>query len=407
MACSQHIDSRFPLLRKRGIEPLLVTSICGEAIPGMISVKVPSLGPSGIKSELRHLRKRKQIPNALCQLLTLLTLPFYLLEKAIIDLDSEWNWFPLTIFRGNTLCRRHKAELIYSTGGPASAHLAAAFIAGWNGLPWIAEFQDPLVHGDWQRSRRALAVFKWMERFICKRADAIIFLTEGARQQADQRTRCGLRGWVIYPGADPAAMPEVVYEKGRQFHIAHFGSLGGSRNLQVFLEALGSFLNERPELSSVIRLDLYGHCDRLSSRLIKSFLWADVVCDFGRVSHRDSLSAMKRSDVLLLIQNTEEFSAETIPSKTYEYLLAGRPVLGLVYKNPDLTEMLARSGHTAVPAESAVAVKQAISGCFEKWSNGENLCSAGPSPYTISAAVDALVHIAEAAGQSRSGGEIG
>lgn len=396
MACSQHIDDRFSLLRQRGIEPLLMTSVCGEIVPGMATFRVPSVGPSGIKAELRHLRRRKQMPEALCRLLTLLTLPFYFLEKAIIDLDSEWNWFPLAIIRGKNICRHYLPELIYSTGGPSSAHLAAAFIARRRGIPWIAELQDPLVHGDWQRSRRALAFFKWLERFICKRADAVIFLTNGARQQADLRTGLGRRGRAVYPGADPAAMPAVSYKKGDYFHVAHFGSLGGSRNLKIFLEGLKLFLGERPELAKIVRLDLYGHCDRLSSKLIKSFPCTEVIRDFGRVPHRQSLSAMKQSDLLLLIQNTEEFSADTIPSKTYEYLLAARPILGLVHKNQELEQILADLGHVAVAATSAAAVKGALADCYEKWAKDKNDASIGLSPYTVSAAVDALLGIAAA-----------
>jgi hypothetical protein len=397
------MDDRFSLLRERGIEPLLVTGICGEIPSDMITVQVPSVFPSGIKFELRHLRRRKQISKAASTLLTLLTLPFYLLEKLIIGLDSEWSWFPLAIIRGNALCRRYKPEMIYVTGGPASAHLAAALIAKHNGIPWVAEFQDPLVHEDWQRNRRSLAVFSWLERFICKRADAVIFVTDEARQRADHRTGLSRRGWTVYPGADPAAMPDAAYQRKEFCHFAHFGSLGGSRNLKVFLEGLELFLADRPELADLIRLELYGSCDRLSQKLIAGFKWPEVICDFGRVPRRESLIAMKQSDVLLLIQNTEEFSAETIPSKTYEYLHAGRPILGLVHRNPELAQMLANLGHLAAPADSAAAVKSAIAECYETWATGKGACSARVSPYTVSSAVEALVGIADSICRSRAG----
>lgn len=367
MACSQHIDDRLPLLRKQGIMPLLLTGICGKPHLDTATVRVPSLGPSGIRFELRHLQRRRPWLKPVLGMLNLALLPFYLLEKLLIDLDSQWSWFPLAIWSGNRLCRSSRPQLMYSTGGPASAHLAAAIIARRHGIPWIAEFQDPLVHDDWLRSKQALKIFTWLERFVCKRADAVIFLTDEARKRADKRTGLGRRGWCVYPGSDPAAMPQVAYEKGEFCRFAHFGSLGGSRNLKAFLEALAQLLVERPSLGNVVKLDVFGTCDRLSLRLIEGFPAQGVVRYHGRIARSDSLVAMKRCDVLLLIQNTEEFSAETIPSKTYEYFFTGRPILALVHKNPELFQMMSQLGHTAVKADSPDDIKRAIMALADRW----------------------------------------
>ncbi|WP_240732154.1 glycosyltransferase [Geobacter sp. FeAm09] len=328
-------------------------------------------------------------------MLNLLILPLYLLEKLVIDLDSQWSWFPLAILQGGQMCSRHNPRLIYSTGGPASAHLAAAVIARRHNIPWIAEVQDPLVHGDWLRSKRAFRIFSWLERFVCTRADAVIFLTDEARKRADKRTGLGKRGWAIYPGSDPAAMPAVTYKRGQFCSFAHFGSLGGSRNLKVFLEALGQVLVECPALAEVIRLDLYGSCDYLSRNLINDFPERRVIRDMGRIPRRESLVAMKCCDILLLIQNTEEFSAETIPSKTYEYLHAGRPILGLVHENPELGRMLASLGHTVVAAADPEAVKNGIKCLVDEWANRCSEIPHKPSPFTTVAAICDLLEVAD------------
>ncbi|GFE62575.1 glycosyltransferase family 4 protein [Geobacter sp. AOG2] len=394
MACSQHIDDRLPLLRKQGIRPLLLTGICGKPLLDTTTVRVPSLGPSGIRFELRHLQRRMRWLKPVLGTLNLLLLPFYLLEKLLIDLDSQWSWFPLAIWSGSRLCYRHRPHVIYSTGGPASAHLAAAVIARRHGIPWIAEFQDPLVHGDWLRSKRAFKIFSWLERFVCTRADAVIFLTDEARKRADERTGLGKRGWCVYPGSNPAAMPQVAYEKGDFCRFAHFGSLGGSRNLKVFLEALGEVLAERPYLGNIVRLDVFGTCDRLSLRLIEAFPVQGVVRYHGRISRSDSLVAMKRCDVLLLIQNTEEFSAETIPSKTYEYFFTGRPILALVHKNPELCRMMSQLGHTAVKADDSEDVKGAITTLADRWS-ANCLEPAAGGGFEVEWAVDRLISIGD------------
>jgi hypothetical protein len=284
--------------------------------------------------------------------------------------------------------------MIYSTGGPASAHLAAAVIARRHGIPWIAEFQDPLVHDDWLRSKQALKIFTWLERFVCTRADAVIFLTDEARKRADKRTGLGKRGWTIYSGSNPAAMPKVAYERGDYCRFAHFGSLGGSRNLKVFLEALGRLLAERPSLGNIIRLDVFGTCDRLSLRLIEQFPVQGVDRYHGRIARSDSLVAMKRCDVLLLIQNTEEFSAETIPSKTYEYFFTGRPILALVHKNPELFQMMSRLGHAAAKADSPDDIKRSIMALAERWI-ADCLEPANGGGFEVERAVETLVCIGD------------
>jgi len=392
MACAQHIDDRLPYLERRGITPVMLTGVCSERWPDKVQARVPSVAPSGIRFELRHLRRRNRLIRLIKPLIDLLLLPLYLLEKLVIDLDSQWSWFPLAILRGHFLCRKHYPELIYSTGGPASAHLAAAMIAHRHNIPWIAEFQDPLVHDDWLRSKRALKVFTWLERLICSRADAVIFLTDQARRNADRRTGLTKRGWTVYPGADPVAMPDVAYKQGNECTFAHFGSLGGSRNLNLFLEGLRRVISERPELTEIIRLDIYGTCDRLSRRAIDEFSWPKMIRNHGRVPRHNSLEAMKKTDILLLIQNTEEFSTETIPSKTYEYFHIGRPILGLVHKNPELSEMMLRLGHMPVKADSPEDIKRSIAELAENWIEGR-LHPASGGGFTVAQAVDRLITI--------------
>jgi hypothetical protein len=220
----------------------------------------------------------------------------------------------------------------------------------------------------------------------------VIFLTKGAKERADTRTGLGVRGKVIYPGAKAVENSALHYSRGEFCRFAHFGSLGGSRNLKVFLDGLSLMLEERPELADLVRLDIFGTCDQLSHRLMKNFSHPQVITDFGRVPREESIAAMERSDILLLIQNTEEFSSETIPSKVYEYLHTGRPILGLVYRNAELTEILTGLGHLAVDAASALEVKDGVARMIEQWRSGGYIPR--PSPYTVEAAVNSLICIA-------------
>lgn len=398
MACAQHIDDRIPLLRKAGIEPVLLTGPCGERWEEGIHAIARCVAPSGIRFEVRHLFRKRGLRGPLFKtlgfLLLLPLLPFYLLEKILADLDSQWSWFPLAARRGYALCREARPEIIYSTGGAASAHIAAGMIAGRTGIPWVAEFQDPLVHGDWSRGRMAFRAFSFVERYVCARASRVVFLTREAMLRAATRTDLGDRGRFLYPGADPPSVPLPARGKGEHLRFAHLGSFGGSRNPDVLLAAVRQLLEERPALAETVRLDFYGHCDADSARRLREFPVPGVVTHHGRVPRREALAAMRDADILVLIQNIDDFSAETIPSKVYEYLVAGRPVLGLVHRNAELAGMLTGLGHTVAEAADAGVVRGAVSEIHRRWEAGMLETPAG-SPYTIASAVDRLITIAE------------
>ena len=401
MACAQHIDDRIPLLRKAGIEPVLLTGPCGGRWEEGIHAIARCVAPSGIRFEVRHLFRKRGLQAPLYKVLKFLlflpVLPAYLLEKLIADLDSQWSWFPLAARRGYALCREVGPEIIYSTGGAASAHIAAGRIARRTGIPWVAEFQDPLVHGDWSRGKVARKAFAFAERYVCANASRVVFLTEEARRRAAARTSLGDRGRCIYPGAEP--LPEIPPRRrnGALLRFAHLGSFGGSRNPVVLLEAARVLLDERPELAGTVRFDFYGNCDANSKRLLREFPREGVATFHGRVSRSVSLAAMREADVLVLIQNVADYSSETIPSKVYEYLAAGRPILGLVHRNAELAGMLTGLGHTVAEAADAGSVRGAISEIHRRWKEGA-LEMPARSPYTISSAVDRLIEIADSSG---------
>ena len=399
-ACAQHIDDRLPYLAKQGITPVLLTGPVGARFQAWPHHRCWSIAPSGIRFELRHaLRKRLHRRwqfKAVETLLLLPVFPFYLLEKLLINMESEWSWFFLAAVRGYFLCHRYQPEVIYSTGGTAAAHVAAGLLRRWTGRPWLAETQDPLVHDqDWRRGRRVLAVYRWLEKWICRNADAFLFLARAARDNMAVRGGMAASGAVIYPGADPSMFQGGLYEKGEQCHFAHLGTLNGTRNLVVFLKALRSLLDRGRVAPVMVRVDVYGSLDNGSRKAIEDLGLADMVRNHGVLPRKEALRAMQQADCLLLIQNTIFFSSETIPSKVYEYMLSGRPILGLLHHNEELREMLAQAGHFPVPADSVEEVAVAVERIVTGFAAGTLHAQPRTSPWTVERAVDELVAIAE------------
>ncbi len=400
-ACSQHVDDRLPELMAQGISPVLLSGPLGPRRQDLVHEMTYSLAPSGLRFELRHALKRRfgrDWRYRLWSLLLLPILPFYGLEKLLLPLESEWSWCFTAAWRGQTLCRRQRPALIYSTGGSIGAHLAAWYIARRTGIRWIAETQDPLVHDrEWRKGRRALWLYSRVETMIFRHARHFVFLTRAARDNAERRAGASGRGVVILPGARPDLVPGGAgsHVRDELCRLAHFGTLSGTRNLLGLLRGLACLLAQQPAWRELLRLELYGSCDEASACLAQELGLASLLRFQGMLPRRQALDAMRGVDCLLLVQDTVFFSSETIPSKVYEYLLTGRPILGLVHDNEELMAMLRDRGHWWASVDDPVAIAHCLEQMLAQWHQGDlGTRLPSPPPPTVARAVAQLIALA-------------
>lgn len=64
----------------------------------------------------------------------------------------------------------------------------------------------------------------------------------------------------------------------------------------------------------------------------------------GKSGRERVVEKMQEADVLILLHGNDEWCAEYIPSKFYEYLWADRPIWGITHRNPQLDQMLLDRG---------------------------------------------------------------
>jgi glycosyltransferase involved in cell wall biosynthesis len=266
---------------------------------------------------------------------------------------------PAAYLRGARIIRKRRPAVIYSTGGANSAHWAAEKLARRFDLPWIAEIHDPMGIAGAEGPRQQFAYE--LEGRICDRADVAIWFTEEALAVARARhPALAERGHAMVPGADAPHVERIPYRRGAKFVIGHFGSLSPTRHLGVVAQALQRLIVQDPALANILRLEIYGSdLDSVSREALRG-LPAGMVETKGRLerdpatgeSGRDRVvRRMNAVDCLLLLHGTEPFCAEYIPSKMYEYLWARRPIVALVWRNPQMTRMLNELGHIPVGAD--------------------------------------------------------
>ncbi|MDA1047575.1 MAG: glycosyltransferase [Verrucomicrobia bacterium] len=407
-AASQTITDKIPFLVENGIEPVIVSASTGNKDDLLEHYQVASLAPSGLKFELRHLLKSRIrnsfLRNVLKSVMSLLILVPYLLEKLFVRLDSHWSWAFSARAKSMKLLKAKKFELIYSTGGANCAHHAAWMLKKKLGLPWIAEIHDPMYNDSWPKTPKT-AWSRKLERRICHNADLFWWFTTKAKESALKRNpSVQKKGHVIIPGCE---CPEFSngYESGKFFDIGHFGSLHESRNLVPLIKAMASLKQSASLFAIRARLHIYGsHLDSLSRKAMKEEMVEEMIFEHGRLEkdiasgksgRQQVLDAMRESDLLVLLHGDNPDCEEYIPSKLYEYLWTQRPVLGIIWENPLLEEMLKDQSHYITYTDQIKDISNALITIFEKWEMGDLEDNAKHSNYTTDRAVGEILSLVE------------
>jgi len=406
------ITDKIPHLLAAGIEPVVFSSVMGQPDPRVTHVQMLPWGPAGIRFDLRHVLARRLDRGALYRGLSLLVTALLavpiLLERLVVGLRSQWSWAIPAMLRGLGPARRREVELVFSTGGVFSAHLAGYWLKRWSGCRWIVEVHDPLVIPGRAPTGRHERFLARLEQRICRHADLAWWFTDGALAAARRRhPELGARGIVVLPGAEPPVL-RTDYRRGPLCVFGHFGSLSPTRSLAPALQALAALLQREPGLREVLRLEVYGSAlDPLAAQLVDSLKLAGVVLPIGRLEFDPAtglsgrarvMQRMQQCDVLLLMHGDMAEAGEYIPSKLYEYFWARRPVLALTCDNAQLDALVVAHGGWVAPTRDIASAAEAFAGALERWRH-DDLPDVSVPPVTVAAAVDRILAAVDGIGR--------
>jgi len=370
-AASLTITDKIPYFLDAGVQPIVLSAITGIKDTRFPHYQFLAWGPSAFRFDFRHWIANQYGRGWFYKLTTrtvsVLLAPFIAIEKLLLGYSSQWSWAIPAFLRGYWLIKSGKVDVIYSIGSAWSAHLAGVWLKRATGLPLISEVHDPMViRGSpddlgMQKPKNRDARFRhYLEAQLCKYSDYVWWFTDGALHYAGIRnpnlnTSGNARGFVVMPGANPPiTMERAAHYYSSHLNLCHFGSLANDRSLSMILKAAHALITKYPEVRNMIRVHAYGApLDALTMDAIKHYGYADLLIAHGRLerdphtgrSGREQVAQkMKEADVLLLLHGNDEWCAEYIPSKFYDYLWAGRPIWAITHRNPQLDAMLLERG---------------------------------------------------------------
>lgn len=278
--------------------------------------------------------------------------------------DRWRSWWLAAVPAGLALVKRFAPDALWSTYPIATAHAIGHTLHRLTGLPWIADFRDPMAQDDYPPDPRMRADYHALERRVARRAARMVFTTPGAARIARARhpALADSRVAVIENGYDEEAFAAVESPAPAPLDpgvltLLHSGIVyQEERDPTALMQALALLRARNPAAAARLRLRFRApvHDARLLA-LARAAGVETAIEVLPAVGYRAALDEMLRADGLLVLQAAN--CNEQIPAKVYEYLRARRPIVALTDPAGDTARTLARAGQSAVAAlDDATAI---------------------------------------------------
>ena len=294
--------------------------------------------------------------------------------------------------------QNQKTDAVILTMPPYGMSPVVPAIKAFSSVPIFVDLQDPwALDGACSYSNKAhwAETNQWMQK-VLGMADGVIANTPEARKQligavdrlSSEHVAVVNNGCTVkeFEGALPPR-PDAM-DVG-MLHMVHTGTLHshafertrgligqvrklrnyraekiqiGGRTAYYLLQAIELLSKTEPELMRDFRLTLVGVEDEPTRRIVERSACSEQVQLTGFVPYQHSVAWIRHADALFvpLFGLPKGHRSRIIPSKTYEYLASGRPILGALPAG-DARELVERSGrgHCADPCD-ALALSKAL-----------------------------------------------
>jgi len=284
--------------------------------------------------------------------------------------DDAWPW----LVDRRSVARvfaAHRVEAIVSTSPPPTAHLVAAAAARRLQVPWIADYRDPWSQRSaWRRAWPLAGVEARLERHTLARASHVVTVSAPL---ADNLGRLLGRPVSVVPnGFDPADRDAPVVDPlaiaADHFTLVHTGTLThGSRDPGLLFAALDALVARGDLPIAALEVWFVGrHLDVAKRAAARWPALAPALRYAGAVPRAAALDAQRRATALVALGSPEAAYDGDVPTKVFEYLDAGRPILAIASHQSALAALLdtTRGGRVAATAGE---VEEALLDWLGRW----------------------------------------
>ncbi|RKD92579.1 glycosyltransferase family 4 protein [Mangrovibacterium diazotrophicum] len=327
--------------------PTVDQSLLKDIPAGIEEIKIPIWEPYKLFKVLSGKKKQEKVNTGILQnegkKSAVLRLALWLRGNLLIP-DPRVFWVRPAFQELKKRIEILKPDVIITTGPPHSVHLIGLKLHRKFGVKWIADFRDPWSTIDYLDWFKPSALAKNRQRSLEKRvlteASSVLTVSENWADELRQLGAHSVR--VITNGFDEAdfQQKEPVSSSG-DFVLLHAGIITSFRNPSGLWKALDQLCQNDDVIASRFRLRLIGNVDEQVKKEISALSVLSQRTEFvGYLSHDKVIGEYRKASMLLLLMNQSHNAAGHIPGKFFEYLAAGKPVLGLGDRNGDVARIL-------------------------------------------------------------------
>jgi len=289
----------------------------------------------------------------------------YIGAMARPDRWQTWRWG--AHLEGRRMLRDFKPAALWSTYPIATAHVIGADLQRYSGLPWVADFRDPMAQDGYPADPATWRHFQRIEQAAFRQAHYAVFTTPGAaRTYRERYPEAAKKVRKIENGYDEESFPVSAARKVRKegpLVMLHSGIVYPSeRDPTALFDALAALRKQGLLGPDVLRIRFRAavHVDLIHG-LAQARGVGDLIELAPAIPYREALAEMQQVDALLLLQAAN--CNDQVPAKLYEYLRAGRPIVALTDPAGDTAAVLAEADVRSVaPLNDAGAIAELLRG---------------------------------------------
>jgi colanic acid biosynthesis glycosyl transferase WcaI len=271
--------------------------------------------------------------------------------------------------------RQERPDAILAVS-PLPTGLAAMLVHWGRRAPLVFDLQDiwpdSAVAVGVMQSSPSLRLLRRLERFFYRRCALIVGITEGFRQYllslgvSPERLAVIHNGvdWQMFGAAEAAHASGNSHQPDSKFVVGYVGNLGLAQGLETLLDAADA-LREGP-----VRFLLAGEgTDKPRLRKLARIRGLENVEFMDGVPRDHVAPILAACDSFLLVLRKHPLFEITIPSKVYEYMAAGKPILCSVGGEASTLVSSSRCGLVVKPSDG-----EALAAAIETLRDNPALC---------------------------------
>jgi glycosyltransferase involved in cell wall biosynthesis len=273
-------------------------------------------------------------------------------------------WIPFALDMGWRALEGEPHGAVVATYGPPANLIVGAALARLSGLPLLIDYRDLWTDLPFARHATPVhsALLHALERTIVRAASAVTTVSEGmSRHIAERFGIAADRVITIVNGFDEAAL-ELVRDRRdtgkRPFTLCYSGSVYAMYDVGPFVRALRRLADTGEITPETFRF-----------RTLGSFP-TDVIAREGLTAFHDREGFLPRdamferfadADAFVAIEGGDYGARMGYPVKVFDYLLTGKPILGIVVPGGNCARLLREMGMNELPENREDAIAASLS----------------------------------------------